>query len=71
MYRYTQVWGEKSLNKLLNTPQMKAVQTLMEQTGAINGDLTAPSHWGKTADGRIVCLDYGLSDQVYKDYYGW
>lgn len=67
--KYIQKFGEPSLKKMLGSAEMKAVQELMEQTGVISGDLQDYSHWGKTADGRVVCLDYGLSEQVYQDHY--
>ncbi len=33
------------------------------------GDLMLKAHWGKTADGRIVLLDYGLDRETYRKYY--
>jgi hypothetical protein len=27
------------------------------------------SSWGKTADGRLVLLDYGFTDDVYQKHY--
>lgn len=33
------------------------------------GDLVS-DHFGKTADGRIVLIDYGLTDQVAAEHYG-
>jgi hypothetical protein len=32
-------------------------------------DLKNPEQWGKTSSGRIVLLDYGLSDDIYNEYY--
>lgn len=33
------------------------------------GDLTVLDHWGKTADGRVVILDYGFTIDVGEKYY--
>jgi len=34
-------------------------------------DVTIPSHWGKTADGRVVIYDYGATNEVIdKHYFG-
>lgn len=33
-------------------------------------DLTSIGHWGKTADGRVVILDYGYTSNVRNTYYG-
>lgn len=32
-------------------------------------DLATASHWGKTVDGRVVLLDYGLSKKVREEYF--
>lgn len=33
------------------------------------GDIFVISHYGKTADGRVVILDAGASQEVYNQYY--
>lgn len=33
------------------------------------GDLTEIDHWGKTADGKVVILDYGFTVDVDKKFY--
>lgn len=33
------------------------------------GDLTVIDHWGKTADGRVVLLDYGFTEDVKNAHY--
>jgi hypothetical protein len=47
----------------------QSILYLMEDTGLLNGDLRTIEHWGKTADGRVVLLDYGLSREVYQLHY--
>lgn len=34
------------------------------KSGLFVADLTTVDHWGKTADGRVVILDYGFNDDV-------
>ncbi len=34
------------------------------------GDIV-PHHFGKTADGRVVLIDYGFTTQVYEERYDW
>lgn len=35
----------------------------------IKGDFAKADSWGKTADGNLVLLDYGLSNESYDKYY--
>ena len=35
----------------------------------VSTDLAKIGHWGKTADQRVVLLDYGFTDDVRNDYY--
>lgn len=48
---------------------LKALTTLMGLHKLLPGDTQNLSHWGKTADGRVVILDYGFTDQVHKQHY--
>lgn len=41
----------------------------LEKAGLAFGDVADFTHWGKTPDGRIVLLDYGLSHDVWKNFY--
>ena len=43
---------------------------LILKLGLLEGDLAVLEHWGMTADGRIVCLDYGLTQDIYKQMFG-
>lgn len=42
---------------------------LIEAGLSTGGDLKKISHWGKTPDGRVVLLDYGLSDAIWNRHY--
>lgn len=33
------------------------------------GDFYIIEHWGKTASGRVVLLDYGFTEEIYKFFY--
>lgn len=55
-------------------PLSRALLELQTYTGIVPSDLvsgmTSMAHqWGKTADNRLVVLDYGLTDDIYVDYY--
>lgn len=52
-------------NKFLN-----GVLAIMKNSGVASGDLVRLDHYGKAADGRVVLLDYGLTPEVWKQYYG-
>lgn len=49
----------ESSNTFLN-----AVGDLTTKTSLIGGDMSVLKHWGKTADGRVVLLDYGFTEEV-------
>lgn len=55
--------------KYVPNPFFAAVESLMVQKGLSAGDLTKVEHWGKTADGRVVLLDYGLTREIWKNHY--
>ena len=42
---------------------------LIDSTELAGGDISRAEHWGKTPDGRIVLLDYGLTHQIYDTHY--
>jgi hypothetical protein len=58
--------------KLL-TPEAKSFTEtcvkLSDVHDLIVADLVTLDHWGKTADGRIVLLDYGFNSRVYDKHY--
>jgi hypothetical protein len=53
----------------LNHPFVKALESLMLNEGLAAGDLSKVEHYGRTADGRVVLLDYGLTKEVWKKHY--
>ena len=56
--------------ELPEKPFVKAVLDLVENKGSMIADMKVIDHWGKTADGRVVLLDYGYSREVARDHYG-
>ena len=52
-----------------NEPLVLEIQELMKVRGLAIGDLWVYDHWGKTADGRVVLLDYGLTDEIWNSHY--
>jgi hypothetical protein len=53
----------------LEKPFFNSVYEMLTQTSLMPGDLLSIGHWGKTADGRIVLLDSGLTSSVWDNYY--
>jgi len=47
---------------------MNTVNT-MNSTDLLIGDIAIVEHWGKSADGRVVLLDYGFTKEVWEKYY--
>jgi len=47
----------------------KTVVTTAKANRLMPGDLCEISHWGKTADGRCVLLDYGFTQDVSANHY--
>lgn len=54
---------------LFNNPLFESLMHLMDVTSLEINDLLFPDHWGKTADGRVVILDYGFTSRVQRDWY--
>lgn len=46
-----------------------AIAQVKKQHDLEMGDITSIDHWGKTADGRIVLLDYGFTSDVMMKHY--
>jgi hypothetical protein len=54
--------------------QLKLAQTihmLTSENGLMSGDLERASSWGTGSDGRLVLLDYGFTEDVADNYYGF
>lgn len=47
---------------------VKGTFSLMTDNQLVLGDLNVIDHWGKTADGRVVVLDYGFTENVALSY---
>jgi len=60
----------KRIEKYLNNPHpfIKKIKELVNNNDLNTGDLVS-DHFGKTADGRIVLIDYGLTEDVAQEYY--
>lgn len=61
----------KNAIKLIKTDNkfIKTVILLIKETSLLPEDVTLYEHWGKTADGKIVLFDYGLTKHIHKKYY--
>lgn len=57
-----------NLQKMLNSPVVQGALALMNQAGVMRGDILEVDHWGKTADGRVVLLDYGFTEDLVDLY---
>lgn len=49
-------------------PFVGKIKELVNNNDLNTGDLVS-DHFGKTADGRIVLIDYGLTEDVAQEYY--
>lgn len=56
--------GTKQLMKTIQGKQIVEISKILSY-----GDLLELDHWGKTADGKIVLLDYGFDENIAKQYY--
>ena len=64
---------EEGTESLTKTPKDKMIAATIETMRAhdlIAADIVKKvDHWGKTADGRVVLLDYGYTKNVYAKHY--
>lgn len=51
----------QSLQSTVNNPFLLKVRNLYKQANLVGGDILELDHWGKTADGNIVLIDYGFT----------
>lgn len=56
--------GTKQLMKTTQGKQLVEISKMLSYM-----DLLVVDHWGKTADGKIVLLDYGFDEDIAKQYY--
>lgn len=59
---------EYIVKNLLDLPIVKKALHLID-LGLAAPDLTRHEHWGVTSSGKIVALDYGLTDEVFDKWY--
>lgn len=51
------------------SPFLSAIVHTALENSLMPGDLESVDHYGKTADGRVVLLDYGFTGEVWKKHY--
>ena len=49
----------------------KAIYAIASENDLLPGDIAKGGSWGKSADGRLVLLDYGFTYDVADNYYGY
>lgn len=52
-----------------NSPFVQGLASLILNQDAMAADMGKVSHWGKTASGKIVLLDYGYSRDIARKHY--
>lgn len=62
--KYGKYGGSAKLRNFL-----EALRTTMWENDLLPGDIAKPSHFGQTASGNIVLLDYGFTENVHEDFY--
>src|SRR5690606_29938494 len=55
--------------KMLDHPMVEALIELIQDKNAMSADMGRIEHWGKTASGKVVLLDYGYSREVARQHY--
>jgi len=59
---------KKYLKSVIFSNFMQSVFSLID-AGSLPGDMSTIVHWGKTPDGHVVIMDYGLNDDVLELYF--
>lgn len=49
----------------------RQIAEMMIATNLVPGDIGRTNHWGVTADGRFVILDYGFTESVNRKHYAY
>lgn len=57
------------ITEVINTNKVMAGSIGLIDLGAASGDLSRWDHWGTDLQGNIKLLDYGLSREVFNQYY--
>lgn len=68
-YHKDQIEHIEQIMKATNDPFVVSVKALIDQNQLETTDIGIINHWGKTADGRVVLLDYGFDAEVANRYY--
>src|SRR5690606_18404155 len=55
--------------KMLDHPIVEALIELIQNKNAMSADMKKIEHWGKTASGKVVLLDYGYSREIARQHY--
>ncbi len=67
LIQFTRTGKPIGYDRLVKTTQGKQLVEIMKLLKY--RDLMVLDHWGKTADGKIVLLDYGFDENIAKQYY--
>ncbi|MFA6049825.1 MAG: hypothetical protein WC761_01390 [Candidatus Paceibacterota bacterium] len=59
----------KDIEVMKVSPFFLGIIAAMEQNRLMPGDILEVEHYGKTSDGNIVLLDYGLTEEIANKYY--
>lgn len=51
----------KQIEAAANSPILKGSLALIRDAGVMPGDIWEVGHWAKTADGRVILIDYGFT----------
>lgn len=62
---------QRLLGIIKNNNFAQLILKLILEDGLLSGDVLHLNHWGKTAGGKVVLLDYGYNEEVQKKHYSW
>lgn len=58
----------QNLQKTLQSPVVKGSLALINSANVMPGDIWEVDHWAKTADGRVILIDYGFTRDLANLY---
>lgn len=61
--------GEEINTDEISNPLLGKLMDLVIKNETLPADLKKMDSWGKTADGRLVLIDYGFTDSVWRQHY--
>ena len=59
----------EATKKIISNPLFEALRSLVKSSKIDLDDVQDAGHWGMTADGRLVILDYGFTRAVKDKFY--